>query len=610
MEKLKPVLAFFVLALAVALAYANSLDVDFVYDDYAFVYDNEAIRTFTPLSKFLLSPEAFSQPSNDHVFRPLASFTFALNHAVHGLQPAGYHVVNLVFHALNAFLVFLLLRRIGFRDVSSFAGALVFAVHPVHTEAVTWISGRSNVLFLFFFLLAYLLYARIDSTSTAPVSPTRRFFLLSGSVAAYALSLLAKEMALPLPALLFGHDLYFHRDWDRKQRLRSVLSYIPFVLVAVAYVLLRTHVLGKVGQVSYHGGSAYVTLLAMLRAAVIYARLLLVPVGLSLSRHFQPSHSIFDMSVFPSFCLIILGVAAAIVTFRRGSYFSFALFWFVVAMLPVSNIIPVNAIVADRFLYGPSIGFCVLIAVCVASGSGKTAVRGLLTTSAVVAVVFCYMLLSVGRNNDWENAILLWSKTAKSSPTSYVAFNNLGFEYMKRGRISEAIEALNKAVKIKDDLPHVRLNLAKCYAKTGEINMAIHHYNAAIAQLDDAAEVRCELAALLERTGRTQRAIEQYETALRENPDMLRVHRRLAALYRTRDVQRAIEHHRKVLTLAPDDSYAHYQLALLYHETGDLAGARDALRRTLALAPDNKPARDLLEQVERDFSSGAQKDSD
>lgn len=106
MSKSNTIVVFLLLALAIALAYANSLNARFVYDDYAFVYNNESIRTFSPLSKFLFSPEAFSQPVSYHVYRPLASFTFAVNYALNGLNPSGYHLVNLLFHALNAFLLF------------------------------------------------------------------------------------------------------------------------------------------------------------------------------------------------------------------------------------------------------------------------------------------------------------------------------------------------------------------------------------------------------------------------------------------------------------------------------------------------------------------------
>lgn len=596
MSKSNTIAVFLLLALAIALVYANSLNARFVYDDYAFVYNNDAIRSFRPLSKFLFSPEAFSQPVSYHVYRPLASFTFAVNYALNRLEPSGYHFVNLLFHALNAFLLFFLLKQIGFQPIPSFAGGLIFAIHPVHTEAVTWISGRGNVLFMFFFLLAYLLYVRADSDTG-----TRRVYLLGGALAAYALSLLSKEMALPLPALFLGHDLYFHREWNSRKWLRRLWLYVPFAALAIAYVLLRAHVLGRIGQVTYHGGSAYATFLAMLRAVVIYARLLLVPVGLSLSRHFQASHSIFDAAVFPSLCLIIMGILAGIISFRYAPRFSFALYWFGVALLPVSNIIPVNAIVADRFLYGPSVGFCILVALLVEHIGGTKHSQRLLANAALFAMVFCFMTLTIGRNNDWKKPVLLWSKTAKSSPTSFVAFNNLGFEYMKLGQMPEAIDAFNEALKVKSDSTEALINLARCYAQLGRVDEAIQHYNAALGHLDKAAkaaDARYELGALLERRGSIEAAIAQYEAAVKENPTLLNAQRRLASLYSTRDVKRAIQHYSAILSSAPEDVDACYRLGVLYYNQGNLSSAAEILRRCLSIDPNAKPARILLEQIE------------
>ncbi len=493
MQKLKPATVFALLIVAVALAYCNSLTVDFIYDDYAFVTNNEAIRTLPPLSKFLLDPAAFSQPVSYHVYRPVASFTFALNYAVNRLEPAGYHLVNLLFHSLNAFLAFLVLRRIGTAPTGSFAGALIFAVHPVHTEAVTWISGRGNVLFLFFFLLAYLLYTQAEL-----VSGRRRVHLVAGAVAAYAISLLSKEMALPLPLLLFGHDLYFSRESTRAEWARRLRLYAPFVVVGICYLSLRAFVLGKVGQVEYHGGSAWTTFLAMLEAAAIYVRLLFVPVGLSLSRHFQPHNSLFDPAVFPGFCLVLGMVCAAVLMFRRAPLLSFAFFWFAVAMLPVSNMIPVNAIVADRFLYGPSVAFSILAGLALSATTASNS-RRTFAYAAMSLIVFLHMMLATARNNEWKHAEVLWLKTARLSPTSFVAFNNLGLEYMKRGRIPQAIEALNRAVELRPDLVEAHVNLARCYSSAGQIDRAVRHYQTAIDQIQDNSSLKHELDALLGR---------------------------------------------------------------------------------------------------------------
>ncbi|GAB4330417.1 MAG: membrane protein [Candidatus Abyssubacteria bacterium] len=593
MHKPEPLTIFVLLVLAVGLVYCNSLTADFIYDDYAFVRNNEAIQTMRPVSKFLLDPRTFSQPVSYHVYRPLASFSYAVNYAINHFEPAGYHIVNLLFHSFNAFLVFLVLRRIGIASPGSFAGALIFAVHPVHTEAVTWISGRGNVLFLFFFLLAYLLYTQADR-----VLARRRVFLVSGAVTAYAFSLLSKEMALPLPLLLLGHDLYFRREETRAWWAQRLRVYVPFLLVGIGYVVLRSFVLGKVEQVSFHGGSPWTTFLAMLEAVVIYIRLLFVPVGLSLSRHFVPHNSLLDAAVFPYFCVVVAVVCTGILTVRRAPLLSFGIFWFGVTMMPVSNIVPINAIVADRFLYGPSVAFSILAALVPATVS-RLATRRVLTIFAMILLVFLHMALAIARNNEWKHADVLWLKTARVSPTSFVAFNNLGFEYMKRGRIPEAIEALNKALELQPDLFEAHVNLARCYSQAGRIEQAVEHYEKAVAQTEDAFTIRCELAALLERVGNIGDAISHYEAVVREAPDFVEAHKRLAALYATRDPVRSIDHYRTVISLAPKDALAHCHLGVLLYQQGDSPHALEFLRSCLALDPENRQAGLLLEQIQK-----------
>jgi tetratricopeptide (TPR) repeat protein len=330
--------------------------------------------------------------------------------------------------------------------------------------------------------------------------------------------------------------------------------------------------------------------------------LLFVPVGLSLFYHFPISKSIFEMSVLPGLCLVVLAVITGVAAFRRSPHISFALFWFAVTMLPVSNIIPMNAVVANRWLYASSIGFCVLIAWCTTHLPREGELRKILTASAVVAVALCYMLLSVGRNNDWRNPMSLWSKTIKSCPTSFVAHNNLGVEYMRRSRMPEAIDEFTRAVRLNPDLVEAQMNLARCYERTGKTDLAIKHYNDALASplSDYPAQSHFELGRCLERSGRIRQAIKHYEAAVNEKPDFAHAHLRLAAVYKTTDIEQAIEHSEKAVALMPANASACCQLSLLYHQQVDIPKAAEVLRKNLTLNPHNETVRDLLAQIERD----------
>jgi tetratricopeptide (TPR) repeat protein len=348
----------------------------------------------------------------------------------------------------------------------------------------------------------------------------------------------------------------------------------------------------------------------MVRAFATYVRLLLVPTGLSMTYHFPLERSLFQMSVFPSFCLLALAVTAAVLTFRRSVYVSFGLFWFAVTMLPVSNIVPMNAVVADRWLYLPSMGFCMLAALTVSRLTARGGLRKTFTVSVVTALIFCHMVLTVSRNNDWRNPISLWRKTIEACPTSFIAYGNLGLEYLKQNRIHEAIEALNRALELNSRLVAPHMNLATCYERLGQVNMAIKHYKAALASplLDNPAWNHYKLAGCFERNDRSREAIEHYEAAVDAKPDFAQAHRRLGSLYAPRDIDRAIEHLERARSLGLEDSAGCYELGLLYYRRGNLAMAEAVLRHCLAQDPRNALIRDLLERIEKEEKQDLIKD--
>jgi Tfp pilus assembly protein PilF len=346
----------------------------------------------------------------------------------------------------------------------------------------------------------------------------------------------------------------------------------------------------------------------MLKALVIYVRLMFVPIGLSLSRHFQPSLSIFEPSVFLSLCFVLFAIAIGIFTFRRSALLSFGIFWFAITILPVSNIIPVNAIVADRFLYGPSIGFCFLVAAWFTKLFGESERIKSPVVAAFVPLVFCFITLSVNRNNEFDDPILLWEKTAQSSPTSFVAYNNLGMHYMKHGMLPEAIESLEKAIEINGDLTQAHQNLAMCYAKKGDTALAAKYYKSAISLMEEPqirVKTRLEFADFLESNRRTTQAIEQYEIAVVEDPSLPEARRRLAAYYASRDADRAIEHYLEVMKRAPDDAQASYMLGQLYHDQKNEKSAVKFLRGALDIDAHHDAARRLLGEIEQNSTSKA-----
>ena len=259
----KPVLfiALFCLAL-----YINSLSGEFVSDDLSFVVENTQIRTLANFFHFFTDPKtaATGQLAGD-VYRPLTTLSYAVDYFMWGLISFGYHLTNILLHSANSALVFLLFFLISGNFIISIFGSLIFAAHPAQTEVVCWISGRSSLLFLFFYLLSLVFYIRSSREGR------RKFYILS--LIFFLLSLFSKEMSVTLPLILILHDLHFSQG---KKLGTRILRYVPYFLLSFFYIFLRIVLMKKVGQ--FEGwGDPYHLFLTMSNVVADYIRILFAP---------------------------------------------------------------------------------------------------------------------------------------------------------------------------------------------------------------------------------------------------------------------------------------------------------------------------------------------
>ena len=341
--------------LVVAVVFANSLGNKFVYDDKGFVVDNSAIRSLANIPSFFTSIKSFNSAGNFYVYRPLAVLSFALDYSLAKLNPLVFHLSSVVWHAAVSLMLYFLLNLILEDERRALFATLLFSLHPVQVESVAWVTQRSNLISLFFFLLAFYMWIKNSSM---------------GSLVCFSLALLGKEMAITLPMIIILYDMC--RGSDLRKRAKY---YIPFFIADIIYLILRTAVLGRIGgQDAWAGGSAYAAGLTALKAALFYVRLLLLPVNLCAAYHdFSPAVSLSEPGMLGSCAFIIAVLSIGVLLLREKRKESFFILWFFVTLFPVSNIVPLQqVIVAERFLYFPSIGFCVLLSLMVFSLSKKT----------------------------------------------------------------------------------------------------------------------------------------------------------------------------------------------------------------------------------------------
>lgn len=541
--------AIFLIAVLGFAVYANSLDGEFILDDISLVRDNVYIRNFSRAPKIITENIAAGAGRKSAFYRPLQIFTYMADYAIWKLNVKGYHLTNILLHILAALCVYYLANLLSEdRFLALLAGAL-FVVNPVHTEAVTYISGRSDSLALIFMLFSFIFYLKCFSGKNIKI-----YILM---VLSYALALLSRETSLILPVLL----LVYHYTYKKKIRVREFLSVAGIALI---YILLR---LTALKSLSLHADLPVPTGLfqripGFFVAVANYIRLLILPFNL----HIEYGNILFGLSYPGAIVGILLSSLLLIYAFMKrkdNGLISFSIFWFFAALLPVSNLYPVNAYMAEHWLYLPSIGFFLIL--------GKTLSylykrRGFKVFALFFAagLLFFYSYLTVKQNNYWREPVVFYKRTLKYAPPSSRMLNNLGTIYCNSGRNEEAIPQFKKAIKINPNYADAYNNLGIAYNNTGRTEDAIAAFEKS-AELDPGyADTYYNLGIAYGKLGRLKEAIAAFEKSIEIYPDFTAAYNNIGvAYYKLGRTEKAIESFKKVLEIDPDYRDARHNLSVI-----------------------------------------------
>lgn len=516
------------------LVFAFSLGNGFVYDDHVFVINNDHIKNPADLLSFFVDKAAYSGERDFFIYRPLAALSYAADFALWGLRPFGYHLSNIVWHICNVLLVFFLCQKLlPFRPYALLA-AFLFAVHPVQVETVSWIAQRSNLLCLFFILATVLFYRK---TNTRPLS------LLT-----YSMSLLAKETGIIVLFLLPLLDHYFY-SYEEERCFKRHKKFFPYIFITLLYFLLRTSVIGQVPQRAYWGGSIYSTALTMSKAFFYYVKLVFFPVQLSVDHVFAVVRSLNDPHVWAG--LSIFAALVVLVVRSRMLYkvAAFGVMWFLIGLLPVSNIIPVQALMAERFLYVPLVGFCLAVTSMIP--------RKKVYLLAGSVVVLLLSVRTIVRNLDWKNDFTLWQSAVQISPESPRAHFALGNILFTQKEYKNAIAEYEEAVILNPQVADVYNQLGLSYEAAGDYEAAFLAYQRGLEVPEVNSDVKMNILTNLGniyfKTSRFGKARYYYEQALSLNSSVIGVRYNLAKTYfYCQEFQKAAQEINKVALIAPD----------------------------------------------------------
>jgi tetratricopeptide (TPR) repeat protein len=588
------------------LVYSNSISNDFTnWDDNELVVENPQIRSLD-----LDGIITIFTPKAGKTYQPVRVLSHAIDYRFWQLNPVGYHLGNIILHGLSAVVLYLLLASIlghicetismeSNRIIALFA-ALLFVVHPVNVEAVTWISSRKYGLLGLFYFSAFYFYVKS--------SEKRRHYKIhyAASISSYVVAILSSPFSITLPAMLLLYDFCRNRDNNLFQVIKPKLrSYLPYLLLAVCQLVLFwisfSTTSGPTPTIKgHHLNNPFYTFLTMSRVMYQYMVNLICPLWLNNMYVDHTSTSIFEYKVMILLIAVLFLLVIIILQARMGNKFSLFCFgWFVVTWLPVSNIIPISTKMADRYLYLPAVGLFLFFSASLVklsqAGVSKN-VRRPIVYSLVVFLICTLAYLSIKRNRVWANSETLWSDSLRKAPDYWVPYLNMGLVKAQQGNLDQAVDYYYKALQLSANSVHIHNNLGVALLEQGKIDEAVNHYMAALSLESDFAETYNNLGVALFRLGKFDRATEYYREALRLDPEFGKAHNNLGnVLVEQSKFEEAIFHYNKALATKAHYPEAHNNLGVALARQGRLNEAIIHFQEALRLKPDYDQARANLE---------------
>jgi len=552
------------------LSYANSLSNDFSWDDYILIVENDFVKGLSHL-KDIFSKDFFDISGVEFNFkygyyRPVITLSYSLDYLIWELNSSGFHLTNLILHILNSILVFLILLKIAENNLIPFLASAIFATHPIHTESVTWISGRTDTIACLFFFLCIFLYQKQYTKKGIDI----KFYILS--VLSFMLAILSKEMSMSLPLVLISYDYLFcsNKSYSLKKSFISMLPYFLMIGIysVIRFWILKIHTINELDR-NINNTTIYSNLLSFFKTIILYLYKLLFPVKLNIYIQNRFSYSIFEPIVIISIVILLLLLFTAVKCRKNQKLISFSISFFLITMLPLSNFIRIcgpqdmGFVSAERFLYIPSFGLSIFLAVLFSKIIQRDYTKYI--GYVLIAVLLCsYSVRTIYRNFDWKDNKTLFTKTIKLSPDSSLLNHIMGNEMVKEELFDLAMKYYNKALELNPYSYASYNNMGVIYFKKGEIEKAIKKFDEALAVKPDYIQSHFNLATLFEETGSENEAIAEFKAVFKINQRYPKAHNSLGVIYAKKGlIEEAKKEFKLAMELDSDYELASKNLKLL-----------------------------------------------
>jgi tetratricopeptide (TPR) repeat protein len=567
--------------LLTVLAFWKALETPFFWDDEPLILYNPYLGRATGLVQFF-SPEYWRTSLFPKDYRPIEMYSYSFDYLFWRKNPVGFHFTNILLHIFNCFSVYVLVNFLFRRKLLAALTSLIFAIQPIHSEAVIWIQNRSELLVSCLSIVSIIAFIRYITNERG-----KSLFLPISSIA-FALAFLTKESAIIVPPLCAAALLPFH-NVPRKRLRRGFLQLIVIaaVLFSIKFILLRQ---GRFEEaLPYLYGGLLCSFFAVTKTIIMYLSMLVLPVNLSIDRGFAIPGSQLLLSPLLYSSVVLLIILFVTSYARRRNAASFALCFIFISFIPICNIIFIaGRPISEQRIYFASIGFCLLLANLFESLLSRYRTRAL-ATILLSALLSFYLLIAARRSEYWPEEKLLWERTLEVSPTSWRSKLFLSAIYGEEEHFEEAIMLLKDIQRTLYPKPAKAFKeLGVIYKKMQWDQRAMREFKKAVAIQPDYLEPRLLLGDIYRAMGKYNDAFEQYHFVERTWPLIGEGQLRLGILYKeSEEYQKALQKFEEVLDLYPENTRALVNIASIYATQGKYTEAEEIFKSAIKSDPES-----------------------
>jgi tetratricopeptide (TPR) repeat protein len=563
-------LSVLMIVLAGVLVYGNSLRGELLWDDINLVQTNPFIKDWSYLPQIFLSSIRSGAGEVTNFYRPVQFLIYGIGYSFWQLNVAGYHCVSVLVHVLAALSVYRLTGMLFQDGLLARLTGILFVIHPVHTEAVSYISGVADPLAALFMLWCFALY--IKGFDQGSFAQTAAMCLV------YVLALLSRENSLILPALIW----LYHKTFDRPVAFKRLGA---LVATAVVYIIWRWVLSGNFLAEGVVHPPLMRRLPGMFVALTEYVRLLMAPFNL----HMEYGGLLFDFRewrVFAGIVFLIILMVCAFKGRKQNRLLSFSAGWFLIALIPSSNIFPINAYMAEHWLYLPSLGFFWALSCGI-----RILWRGEKTRAAAVGVtvLLCvfFAALTLRQNRYWRDAVTFYTRMLKLVPYSSRLYNNLAMAYHEKGQEEKLVALLRNAVEIDRDNAVAYNNLGNALKNLDRHDESITAYEEAIRLNPGYSGAYYNLGLIYaDVKGQKGKAVELFTKAVEIEPLFYQGYHKIGLLrFEEGKVPEAVALLKKAQGINPDDAELYRSLGYIYIHSGEAGRAKEMYQKALKLNP-------------------------